>query len=143
MTRSSENMERYYQRQAREDHRSTTWYPIFFFVGLAGTIVHYILREEPPWALYVGLAPALPCLAVVWGLWRAQEWARWVAGLLLAGVAVAQVLHMAAEGSWRPIVETIMVGLFAVLMLHPDTKERFAYLRAGRERERAGGSTAA
>ena len=42
-----------------------------------------------------------------------------------------------------PIVETIMVGLFAVLMLHPDTKERFAYLRAGRERERAGGSTAA
>ena len=139
MARRSDNMDRYRERVAREEHRSNTWYPILFFFGLAVTVVHYILREQPSWSLYFGLTPALLCLAVVWGLWRAKEWARWVAGVLLAGLLSALIVHMLAERTWEPLGEVIFAAGFTLTLLHSDTKEHFALVRAGWERARRGG----
>jgi hypothetical protein len=89
---------------------------------------------------------ALALIAISVGLWRAQPWARWVAGLatilssimfvlLLLGVypAAGNPLPLLSEPGILGIALALFWGATALWLFLPSTGERFARLRAARE----------
>lgn len=94
------------------------------------------------WGHWLGAFAGLTSLAsacVFWGVWNAEEWARWTLGSLsLLGAFVIHVPYvigaMPFETGYLKISIALVVG--AVLALNPSMKRHFATVRdvlAGRE----------
>jgi len=134
VTRTSDNLQRYHDRLAREEHRGLIWPAVLFFLGVTGTTAHYALSQRPDGVLAAGALAALVCAWIAWGLWRAAEWARWTAGLTMVAVLCAHVVQMVRTSTWQPIVDVAFLGAFAGILLLPSTRTDFARVRAGRAR---------
>ena len=128
----SRHLHRYEERLTYGAHRGLVWYPTVFFVLLAAGATIHSVRARPAWSVYVGLGPAVAALAVVWGLWRAREWARWSAGLMMAALVLTEVVFLVIErDGWR-LPGFVLCALMTANLFHPETKRNFAAVRAYR-----------
>lgn len=134
--RKSVNLERYRQRQAREELSGLYGWPHAWwcFAWLAVAALVYGLLRLPAREAWLLLTTALALGCVALGMRRHAEWARWVACALFAGGAVAG-LFLVDWPSWSEdpfqsqALQLVINVLATVYLALPSTGRTFRLAR--------------